>query len=161
MNKCIDEIKIFELTEGEIFGGEEKELFDHIKECDKCRKIYESYAGIKSGVQSFYNEIELKEARDPEAKLNNTANGRKRETYFKYVVLAASIILGFFIIENISKNDSSLDLISNENEVLKFESSISEWDMDVYTMSNKIELIRNQLNESILTNEKAENENSN
>jgi len=160
MNNCIDENKIFELTEGEIHLGEEKEMFSHIRICENCRHIYESYSKLKLNTSEFYKNIQVLENQSDDSFTYNENKTSDLWKFSKILTIAASIVLGYLLIVPPANDNKTIS--SNGNlwlsklEKIDVESTISEWDLEVYTISNKIELILDQINQAKLLTEKGE-----
>ncbi len=149
MKNCIDEYKLFEVAEDESVLRDENDLSVHLSRCEKCNKTLHEYKAIKSNVVDYYTKVEPNKNGKYQLNNNIQLHTKNYKKPLQILSLAASFILGFLLIENSfngSPGESRKDLIS-EFRYIDLNDTIGEWEVEVYTISNKLEMIRDQIDQ--------------
>ena len=94
------EFEISQFIDNELPLSEKKELFLHLSQCDECNLFLEQSLKMKTEVKSYYSRV--KPEGKPLLKVSNVSQpDHRKTTIYKmlfYTSVAATIILGFFLI---------------------------------------------------------------
>ena len=149
MKRCEFEYKVFEFSEGELERSEEEQIQKHLEECEECRKVYNSYKKISADIHVFYKNIDLERGGQKNNKESAAVRAFvKPQLIFPaiFTVLIAAVI--YIFPDWHAEGEVYLaDTTVTAGHVEAPRENI-HWDVEVYTITNKIEMIRDQLNKS-------------
>ncbi len=149
MKCCEFEYKVFEFSEGELDGFEKEKTEKHLEECEECRKAYNSYKKISADIHGFYKNIDLERSEPKNKKESAVVNSFIKPQWILPAIFTVLIAAVIYIFPDWHA----------EGEVYLADSTVTaghveapreniHWDVEVYTITNKIEMIRDQLNKS-------------
>lgn len=152
--------KIFEYVENLLSEDEDREIKNHIDNCEECRKIYENELIEFNGFRDIYscNDVKFESSLDnimksiDKEKYKNKVVNRKTKKYIGTFAVAAAVLVGIIITPMIirNNNDSNLNLaldkatesspnaqIAKETKLQENESLGSQLEADKYSIENE------------------------